>query len=133
MIASTSWISTRPGRCGGDPCVRDTRIPVWSLVERRRHGLTDEEIIRGLPDLTSEDLAVAWQYAKDHALEIDRSLWLNEACMVEWSGPDDLASTIRQGSQFGLSDQAIREAFDPPLTRDQFDGVLGMQRIDRAI
>jgi len=74
-----------------------------------------------LPDLTSEDLAVAWQYAKDHALEIDRSLWLNEACMVEWSGPDDLASMIRQGRQLGLDDEIIREAFSPAPSREEFD------------
>lgn len=128
MIASTSWISTRPGRCGGASCVRDTRIPVWSLVERRRHGLTDEEITRGLPDLTSEDLAVAWQYAKDHALEIDRSLWLNEACMVEWSGPGDLIRSISQGRQLGLDDEIIREAFYPPPSREEFDAALRTQR-----
>lgn len=34
MTTTASWISKKPGRCGGDACVRETRIPVWGLVER---------------------------------------------------------------------------------------------------
>ena len=124
MMPTTSWISTRPGRCGGDACVRETRVPVWALVERRREGRTDEQILGDLPDITSEDLAVAWKYAEDHGQEIERSLWQNEACMVENANTDEIHRLIRRGVQFGFSDEAIREAFYPALSREDLGPIL---------
>ena len=124
MITTPSWISAQPGRCGGDACVRNTRVPVWALIERRQHGRVDEEILRELPDLTPEDLAVAWKYAHDHAHEIEQSLWQNEACMVEQPGFDEIHRLIRRGIQLGFSDQAIREAFYPPLGHEAFAPLL---------
>src|SRR5690348_3160441 len=109
---TTSWISRKPGRCGGDACVRDTRIPVWGLVERRRHGQADADILRSLPDLTAEDLAAAWGYAAEHPDEIERSLWENEACMAEHDGWDVPPDLVRRGRQLGLSDDDIRNAFE---------------------
>ena len=124
MITATSWISTRPGRCGGDACVRETRVPVWALVERRREGRTDEQILGDLPDLTSEDLSVAWKYAEDHGQEIERSLWQNEACMVENAGSDEIRRLILRGGQLGFSDDDIREAFYPALGREDLTPIL---------
>lgn len=124
MTSTTSWVSRKPGRCGGDACVRETRVPVWSLVERRRDGRTDEEILRDLPDLTPDDLAVAWKYAEDHSQEVERSLWQNEACMVETADSDEIHRLIRQGVQLGLTDEAIREAFYPALGREDLLPIL---------
>ncbi len=39
MTVAASWISKQPNRCGGDACVRDTRITVWGLVINRRLGI----------------------------------------------------------------------------------------------
>src|SRR5437879_491007 len=83
MATATSWISKKPSRCGGAACVRDTRIPVWLLIEQRQLGISDADIRLGLPDLTAEDLATAWEYAAAHPEEIEHALWENEACMVE--------------------------------------------------
>jgi hypothetical protein len=44
MATTTSWISKKPGRCGGEACVRDTCITVWGLAAYRRLGLSDDEI-----------------------------------------------------------------------------------------
>ncbi len=38
-------IKRTEGVCGGDVCIRNTRIPVWTLVRYRQLGLTNEEII----------------------------------------------------------------------------------------
>src|SRR5438552_2172047 len=46
-----SWVKKTPNVCGGDACIRNTRITVNGLVEWRKLGLADErivEIIEGL-------------------------------------------------------------------------------------
>lgn len=74
MMKTASWISKRSDRCGGDACIRDTRITVWGLVEWRRLGLADGEILRRVRGLTPADLQVAWQYAAAHPEEIDQAI-----------------------------------------------------------
>src|SRR5262245_57867521 len=60
MPTTASWISKQPGRCGGEACVRDTRIPVWGVVAYRRLGMTDEQILQAVQGLTPADLEAAW-------------------------------------------------------------------------
>lgn len=113
--ATTSWISRKSDRCGGNACIRDTRIPVWSLVEGRRLGLSDARLLQAYPLLTPADLATAWEYSRQEPLEIERSIWENQAVMEDRGSDHRLALLIR-GWQLGLSDDAIREAFSPPLS-----------------
>jgi uncharacterized protein (DUF433 family) len=77
MTTTTSWISKKPDRCGGDACIRDTRITVWGLVEWRRLGLSDARIQEIVKGLTSGDLEAAWEYAAAHADEIAEAVRLN--------------------------------------------------------
>jgi uncharacterized protein (DUF433 family) len=72
------WISKTPDRCGGDACIRDSRIPVWVLVNYRRLGGSDADILRDYPSLTPADLEAAWGYAVANAEEIDRAIRENE-------------------------------------------------------
>jgi uncharacterized protein (DUF433 family) len=44
---------------GGVPTIRGLRIPVATVVSMVADGITAEEICRGLPDLTSADVAAA--------------------------------------------------------------------------
>jgi uncharacterized protein (DUF433 family) len=78
MTPTTSWISKKADRCGGDACVRDSRITVWGLEAYRRLGLSDEKILEAVQGLTPADLAVAWDYVATHSDEIDRSIRENE-------------------------------------------------------
>jgi uncharacterized protein (DUF433 family) len=78
MAATVSWISKRPNYCGGDACVRDTRVPVWVLVNYSRLGAADAEILGDYPSLTPADLEAAWEYAKANPAEIDRAIRENE-------------------------------------------------------
>ncbi len=78
MPLTASWISKRPDRCGGDACVRDSRITVWGLVAYRRLGLSDAEIVAAVSGLTPADLETAWEYAAANAAEIDRAIHENE-------------------------------------------------------
>jgi uncharacterized protein (DUF433 family) len=72
-------IRKTPGVCGGDACVRDTRIMVWLLVALKRQGLTDAALLENYPGLSGEDLAAAWQYARLHPDEIDEAMAANES------------------------------------------------------
>ena len=79
MATAASWVSKRPDRCGGDACVRETRITVWGLVSYRRLGMSDEQILGAVLGLTPADLGAAWEYAAAHPDEIDEAIRENEA------------------------------------------------------
>jgi uncharacterized protein (DUF433 family) len=83
MPAARSRITKDPTICGGDACIRGHRIPVWVLAGYRRLGLTDEEILRAYPSLTSADLEAAWEYAAAHPEEITRAIRENDDCEEE--------------------------------------------------
>jgi uncharacterized protein (DUF433 family) len=72
------YISTQSERCGGDPCIRDTRIPVWVVINYGRLGGTDDSLLRDYPSLTPDDLQAAREYAASHTEEIDRAIEENE-------------------------------------------------------
>ncbi len=115
MAATNSRIVKTAGVCGGDACLRGTRYTVWGLVESRMQGATDEQILRAHPSLTMDDLQAAWKYYREHALEIDRALWENTACMVQYDAARIPIEVIQRGRELGFSDDEIRDAFDPPL------------------
>jgi uncharacterized protein (DUF433 family) len=56
-------ITVNPLQCGGRPCIRGMRIRVIDVLELYAAGLTAEQILEELPDLESEDLTAALQYA----------------------------------------------------------------------
>ena len=72
-------IESRPGVCGGEPCVVRTRIPVWVLEQARRLGVSESDLLGSYPTLRAEDLANAWAYVRSHREEINRQIEENEA------------------------------------------------------
>ena len=80
---SKAWtgIKKTPGVVGGDACIGNMRIPVWSLVEYRKMGASDRRIIEAYPQLTETDLANAWAYAEAFPDEIAKSIAANEEAM----------------------------------------------------
>jgi uncharacterized protein (DUF433 family) len=72
-------IETNPQVCGGEPCIVRTRIPVWVLVQARRLGTREADLLRAYPTLRAEDLANAWAYERSHRKEIDAQIHANEA------------------------------------------------------
>lgn len=69
--------------CGGEACIRGTRLPVWVLVGYRRLGLSDAKLQQAYPQLISADLEAAWEYAEANVEEIDRAIRDNEAGVRE--------------------------------------------------
>jgi uncharacterized protein (DUF433 family) len=72
-----TFIRHTPGVCGGEACIRNTRIAVWMLEEAKRAGLSDSELLADYPDLVRDDLEAAWQYASAHAQEIENAIRAN--------------------------------------------------------
>ena len=52
-----------PNIMGGRACIRGMRIPVSVIVRQIAHGASFEEILKGYPDLTREDIQQAIEYA----------------------------------------------------------------------
>jgi uncharacterized protein (DUF433 family) len=71
-------IDSHPAICGGEPCIVRTRIPVWVLVQSRRLGLSEADLLRAYPTLRAEDLANAWAYFRAHRDEIEHQIQANE-------------------------------------------------------
>jgi uncharacterized protein (DUF433 family) len=72
-------IEKTPRVCGGAACIAKTRIPVWVLVEARRIGYSDRDLLTSYPTLQATDLANAWSYAAAHPDEIELAIEQNEA------------------------------------------------------
>jgi uncharacterized protein (DUF433 family) len=75
---TASWIEKSPGVCGGDARVRNTRHTVAGLVEWRKLGLTNAQILGRQPDLSPADPEATWSYFDQHSGEIDRAIRENE-------------------------------------------------------
>ncbi|MCC3409082.1 MAG: DUF433 domain-containing protein [Microcoleus sp. PH2017_10_PVI_O_A] len=69
-----SGIQKTSGVMGGEACIRQTRIPVWLLINYRRQGASDAHILKGHPDLSAADLVNAFAYAEVHIDAIDRAI-----------------------------------------------------------
>jgi type III restriction enzyme len=66
------------GVCGGGARVRDTRIPVWTLVRCAQLGMSEDEITRSYPGLSPLDIKAASAYYAEHGPEIDGDIRSNE-------------------------------------------------------
>jgi len=76
---SSRGIDKTPGVCGGDACIRHTRIPVWALVQLRQLGTDEADLLRTYPTLTADDLVNAWSYYQSHTAEIEQQIADNES------------------------------------------------------
>ncbi|QQS13860.1 MAG: DUF433 domain-containing protein [Rhodospirillales bacterium] len=64
-------ITVKPERCGGRPCVRDTRLRVVDVLELLAAGASHEEILTDYPFLEAADIRAVLLYAArqaDHAV-----------------------------------------------------------------
>src|SRR3990172_8633625 len=72
-------VESVPGVSGGEPCIVRTRIPVWVLVQARRLGTSEADLLKAYPTLRAEDLTNAWAYYRTHREEIEQQVTENEA------------------------------------------------------
>jgi uncharacterized protein (DUF433 family) len=65
-----SWqgrISVNPEICDGKVCITGTRVMVTVILDNLADGVSEAEILRSYPTLTSEDVRAAIHYASDLA------------------------------------------------------------------
>jgi uncharacterized protein (DUF433 family) len=67
-------IQKTQGICGGYARIRNTRIPVWTIISLQHQGADDVELLRNFPSLTHLDLAAIKDYYVNHREEIDRTI-----------------------------------------------------------
>jgi len=63
-------IQSTPGKCGGRPCIGETRIRVMDVLGWLAAGMSREEILADYDELQDEDITAALAYAAgltDHA------------------------------------------------------------------
>src|SRR5215213_4576492 len=66
QFSRTEWNADRivrtPGGAGGDACVRDSRVAVWTLVQLKKLGRLEDDLLKDFPGLNRADLDAAWSY-----------------------------------------------------------------------
>ena len=77
-IISHPHITRTPGVCEGRPVIRDTRIPVQTIVGYYKLGMTVDDILSGLPHLTAAQVFDALSYYHDHQAEIEADIAASE-------------------------------------------------------
>ena len=63
MNTDTSYISSNPNICHGQPCFTGTRIMVYLILELLEAGETPEQILASYPQLTKEHIQAALHLA----------------------------------------------------------------------
>ena len=76
-------IAATPSVQGGVACVANTRIPVFVLVNWKKLGWSDSEILDAYPGLGQVELDAVWSYYSGHQSEIDAAIDANERWIRE--------------------------------------------------
>jgi uncharacterized protein (DUF433 family) len=68
------YIEKNPKKYEGKALIKGTRIPVASIINHYRSGMSIEEILEGYPNLNPAKLFDAISYYFDNKKEIDKEL-----------------------------------------------------------
>ena len=63
MTAFSNIISINPEKRFGKPCIRDTRITVYDVLEWLSAGMTYDDILADFPELTRQDILACLAFA----------------------------------------------------------------------
>lgn len=58
-------VTHEPGKRGGRPCIRGTRIAVADILGWLAAGMSEAEIVSDYPELTEADIRAALAFAAD--------------------------------------------------------------------
>jgi uncharacterized protein (DUF433 family) len=64
-MSTISKITIDPARRSGKPCIRDTRITVYDVLEYLASGMSEAEIIADFPELAVDDIRNCLGFAAD--------------------------------------------------------------------
>lgn len=57
------YITIDPERRSGKPCIRDTRITVYDVLDYLASGMSQTEILADFPELSDEDIRATLAFA----------------------------------------------------------------------
>ena len=69
MLNWREYLASDPSVCGGELCVRGTRVPITVVLDSLAEGASREEILRSYPSLQPQHLDAALAYAAELAHE----------------------------------------------------------------
>ncbi|MBU1262044.1 DUF433 domain-containing protein [bacterium] len=49
--------------CGGEPCIRGTRIPIHIILSHMAAGDTEKDILKNFPNIVHQDILACLEYA----------------------------------------------------------------------
>lgn len=128
----TPAIQKTPNVCSGDACIRNMRIQVWLIVLHIKLGQTTEQLLANYPTLTAADLDACWDYYHDNPVEVEQTLWRADIAANVPDGSPPPAWVLIAGGLVGLSDDDIRNEFDPPVPADTLVAAWREYRTDPA-
>ena len=73
MVNYQNIITRNPEVRFGKPCVRETRIAVYDILNWLANGMTTIEIIEDYPELVEEDIFACLSYAAEREHKIEHS------------------------------------------------------------
>ena len=62
------------GVCGGHARIRNTRVPVWTIISFQHQGADDAELLANFPALMPDDLDNVRVYYTNNQAEIDQAI-----------------------------------------------------------
>ena len=62
-------ITINPNQCGGRPCIRGMRIRVKDVLDMLAEGASEQEILRGYPDLEADDIRACLTFGSANSTE----------------------------------------------------------------
>lgn len=63
IMTANPRITADPQICGGDPCIRGTRIPVHIVLSHMAAGDSQETLLKQFPKLAAEDIRACLEFA----------------------------------------------------------------------
>ena len=71
MVNYQNIITRNPNKRFGKPCVRETRISVYDVLNWLANGMSFENILEDFPELNQNDIFACLAYAadKEHKIE----------------------------------------------------------------
>jgi uncharacterized protein (DUF433 family) len=66
-------VSIDPAVRSGKPCIRGTRIAVYDILEYLAGGMSEDQVVRDFPGLTSEDVRAALEFAAERERKLAAS------------------------------------------------------------
>ncbi len=62
-------ITIDPNKMNGEPCIRNLRIPIATIITMIAQGMTTEKILDYYPDLKKDDITEALNFAAETVRE----------------------------------------------------------------